>query len=88
MLTELLSGADSAPALVLGDTGECITYAQLRARVANRETTVDALRGRVALLGVTTEVDSIVEYLALIAAGATVLLVDPRQGALAARGAA
>ena len=78
MLTELLSGADSAPALVLGDTGECITYAQLRARVANRETTMDALRGRVALLGVTTEVDSIVEYLALIAAGATVLLVDPR----------
>lgn len=81
MLTELLSGPDAAPALILGDSGEVISYATLREAVATRAEKLTSLRGGLAFLGVNAEFGSIVDYLALVSVGATVLLLDSRTSA-------
>ena len=81
MLTDLLGGADSAPALALAGGDETVSYAQLRSLVAARRLDMGALEGRLVMLGIGTDLESIVDYLALVGAGATVLLLDPRTSA-------
>lgn len=82
----LLAGADDSPALIDSGSGDRVSYRQLRAMVDRRGEQLSHLSGGIVVFGIGNSVPSVVDYLALVSSGATVLLVDPESSADSLRG--
>lgn len=71
----LFSRKDDAPALINGLTGEAVSYAKLRTLVRRRADALAACSGAMLIVGASTSIEFVVDYLALMEVGATVALV-------------
>lgn len=73
----LLADADDQVALVEAWSGSQVTYRELAQRVDRLSRDLEGFSGAVVLLGADNSVELVVEFLAFVAVGATVLLADP-----------
>lgn len=73
----LLADADDRVALVEASSGSQVTYVELAAQVDRLAAELTNHCGSVVLLGASNSVESVVELLALVGVGASVLLADP-----------
>jgi acyl-coenzyme A synthetase/AMP-(fatty) acid ligase len=72
-----LRGLDGSVAIQDQRTGESVTYGELAERVERRQRELGVLEGSLVFLGFSTDIDTIVSYLALRAARVTLALLDP-----------
>ncbi|MGE0880195.1 MAG: AMP-binding protein [Acidimicrobiia bacterium] len=77
----LLADAGDSIAIIDAVTETTLTYDDLHKAVSRWANDLGHLTGRLVLLGASVTIESIVDYLALLAAGATVALVDPQSPA-------
>lgn len=73
----ILRGLDGSVAIQDLRTGESVTYSELAERVERRRRELGGLEGSLVFLGFSTDIDTIVSYLALRAAHVTLALLDP-----------
>jgi acyl-coenzyme A synthetase/AMP-(fatty) acid ligase len=76
-LVSSLNGLDASVAIRDQRTTESVTYGELTERVERRQQELGALQGCLVFLGFSTDIDTIISYLALRETHATVALLDP-----------
>lgn len=76
-MRSVFNGPDGSVAIQDQRTGESVTYGELADRVERRQREFGALEGSLVFLGFSTDTDTIISYLALRQARATLALLDP-----------
>ena len=76
MFASLLSGAETAKALIDAESGAEVTYGDLRRLVTEESAQYRGLTGKVVIIGVESTLNSVIRYLSLIQVKATLMLVD------------
>ena len=76
-MMRLITRTDDAVALIDGRDGRSLTYSELGQAITARARRLAGLRGHVVFLGADPTLESVVDLLALGAAGATVAVLDP-----------
>lgn len=72
-----LGGQDGSLAIWDQKTGESLTYGELAERIERRQRDLEVPEGYLVFLGFSTDIDTIISYLALRAARVTLALLDP-----------
>lgn len=77
MRSLLLGADDDRPALIDADSGRVVSYRELAGLVSERIDELAELSGHLVFLGATNQIETVVDYLALVAQGSTCALLDP-----------